>query len=236
MPRYAYKQGQRYAARLLAIADRPIINQQPGLSLLRLEFEMFSWDPAKADLRSLGQIACRDLVIRPGAADDQRVVDYARALMGDRPQIASIDAWKQCARQGAWVTVVMGPLDDRDARNEFEKITPFSANDCRVIEFDYNLAGHWVAPGDAAKAMRVSEATVRRYTRKHLAEYGNALERRTPGGHRRINLILLRHLIQDPTWFDAIRIAGAQRVRELERENMELRRKLLNARKSTKHG
>jgi hypothetical protein len=49
---------------------------------------------------------------------------------------------------------------------------------------------------------------------------------KTDGGQRRVNLVVLRHLLGDPTWHDVARIKYAQQIRELQKENVELRRQL----------
>jgi len=223
MPRYRFEEGQTRIARLLTVVERPIENHDRGLAVLRLEFEIFSCDPHQRRLESTGQIASRDLVVGLRAVSDG-VMKYAQAL--GVAEASSLAAWQRRARPNVWVSITFGPADPRDGRNEFKKIHPFSTEVYDIREFNVDLAKNWVASGEAAKAMGVSEASVRRLTKKYLAEYGSALERRTEGGHRRINLLLLRHIIDDPGWLDAVRIAGAQRVRELERKNAELQRML----------
>ncbi|MGH7137646.1 MAG: hypothetical protein ACREHD_18015, partial [Pirellulales bacterium] len=64
MPRYAYKIGVPYPSRLLAADARPIENDESRkLALLRLEFEIFARFDRDRELRSLGRIASRDLVV-----------------------------------------------------------------------------------------------------------------------------------------------------------------------------
>jgi len=209
MPRHRFEEGQTRIARLLTVVERPIENDDRGLAVLRLEFEIFSCDPNRHRLESAGQIASRDLVIGLRAVSGG-VMKYAQALGVADP--ASLAAWQRCTRTGAWVSITFGPADPRDGRNGFKTIQSFSPEGYDIREFDFDLAKNCATSGEAAKAMGVSEATVRRHTKKYLAEHGSALERRTEGGHRRINLLLLRHLIEDPSWLDAVRIAGAQRV------------------------
>jgi hypothetical protein len=225
MPRYAYKIGVAYPARLLAADTRPIENgKNSNLALVRLEFEIFQVLERDRELRSTGQIACRDLVLWPGAADDFGVVPFARALgVGD---LCKPVAWSARAAEGAWIEIVFGEADEHDGRNRFAGVRTFSPDGYTVVEYRYDLSGDWLRPEDAGKAVGKSASTIRRFTKKHLAEFGELLERRTAGGHRLINIVRLRHLLKDPAWLDAARIESAQRFRELQKENAELKRRL----------
>ena len=206
MPRHAYETGRPYAGRLLRAAERPIENECRTVALVRLEFEMFSRHERQCELRSLGRIASRDLVLCPDAAGDGGVFVFAQALsVSDARRPA---AWSKRAMQGAWIEIVFGPLDERDGRNRFAEIRIFSPDGYRVIEYQHDLSPHWVTPDAAAAGLKLSPATIRRRTKQHLAEWGELLERRTRGGHRRINLLLLRHILQDPAWLDAARITS----------------------------
>jgi transposase-like protein len=224
MPRHAFRQDLPHAGRLLNVVRRPVENEKSAFVVLRLEFEIFHCDQVQRELRSDGQIASRDLMIGSGAADDGGVLRFARAL--GITEADSSAAWIACLRAETWVGIVFGSADEADSRHKFQKVRAFSPNErgYRIREFKFEMSKNWVTSGQAAKALDVSEATVRRHTRRHVAEYGPALERRTTGGARRINLNLLRHIIQDPGWLDEVRIAGGQRVRELEYENTKLRR------------
>lgn len=233
MPRYAYKLGQPYAGRLLAADTRPTENDKSRkLALLRLEFEIFSRDDRRRELRSLGKIACRDLVIGPDAASDNSVVFFAQRLGVRDPR--KPEAWSARAAAVAWVEIVFGEPDGRDGRNRFADVRAFSPDGYTVVEHRYDLSDEWVKPEAASKALCAlardgrgpSASTIRRFTKKHLAEFGELLERRTPGGHRLINFALLRHLLNDPTSFDVAKIECAQQIRELLRENTELKRQL----------
>jgi hypothetical protein len=208
----------------LNVVRRSVENESRSIAVLRVEFEIFHCDEPNRELRSDGQIASRDLIIGPGAASDRGVLRFARAL--GITEAASPGAWIRCLRAETWVGIVFGSADEADSRNKFKKIGPFSpqTRGYEIEEFNFELSKSWVTSGQAAKALDVSEATVRRHTRRYLAEYGPALERRTKGRARRINLNLLRHVIQDPGWLDEVRIASGHRVRELENENAKLRR------------
>lgn len=228
MPRYEYKTGQPYAGRLLAVDPRPIENDKSRkLALVRLEFEIFSRDDRRRELRSLGKIACRDLVISPDAASDNGVVFFAQRLGVRDPR--KPEAWSARAAAGAWVEIVFGEPDGRDGRNRFADVRAFSPDGYTVVEYRYDLSNEWVRPEDAGDAVGKSASTIRRFTKKHFAEWGEKLERRTSGGHRLINLVVLRHLMQDTASLDVPRLEYARRIRELQKENAELRR-MLNAR------
>jgi hypothetical protein len=157
----------------------------------------------RREFRSLGRIASRDLVLSASAANDGGVRYLAQAL--DVRDAANPAAWLARA-QKAWVEIVFGEPDERDGRNRFADVRSFLPDGYAVIEYQYELSDQWVTPEAAARALKLSPATIRRRTKEHLAELGELLERRTPGGHRRINVLLLRHLVQDPAWLDAARI------------------------------
>ncbi len=91
--------------------------------------------------------------------------------------------------------IVFGPHDDFDQRNSFASILPFDPLKHRIQEYD--LASHqdWVRVGKAAEELETSESTVRRRVQSWEIEWGTRLVRpRQPGGHRYLNLRLLRNL------------------------------------------
>lgn len=225
MPRYAYEVGRPYAGRLLAADARPIENDKSRkLAVVRQEFEIFARFDRDRELRSLGRIASRDLIVHPDAASDNGVAFFAQRLGVRDPR--KPEAWSERAAEGAWVEIVFGEFDERDGRNRFADVRVFSLDGCRVVEYRYDLSGDWLRPEDAGKAVGKSASTIRRFTKKHLADWGETLERRTSGGHRYINLLVLRHILQDPLSPDVARIESARRIRELQKENAELRRRL----------
>jgi hypothetical protein len=228
MPRHAFKQDLPHAGRLLNIVRRPVENKNRSIAVLRIEFEIFHCDAVNRELHSDGEIASRDLIIGPGVASDRGVLRIASALGITEAEAASPAAWIGCLRAETWVGIVFGSADEADSRNEFQKIGPFSPHKrgYHIEEFNFELSKSWVTTGEAAKALDLGETTIIRYTKKYVGEYGPALERRRKGGARRINLNLLRHIIQDPGWLDEVRIAGGQRMRELEDENVKLRREI----------
>ena len=225
MPRYPYKPGTPYPGRLLAADTRPIENDKSRkLALVRLEFEIFARFDRDRELRSLGRIASRDLIVHPDAASDNGVAFFAQRLGMSDPH--KPEAWSERAAEGAWVEIVFGDLDERDGRNRFADVRAFSPDGYTVVEYRYDLSGDWLRPEYAGKAVAKSASTIRRFTKKHLAEWGELLERRTPGGHRYINLLVLRHILHDPLSPDVARIESARRIRELQKENAELKRRL----------
>ena len=149
MPRDIYRIGVPYPARLLTAKKRPIENQNGAISLVRLEFEIFQVFERGRQLRSTGQIACRDLVLWPGAADDFGVAPFAMAL--SVRDVCNPAAWSARAKQNAWVEIVFGPLDDRDVRNHFAEIRQFLPGGYTVVAYAYELSKQWVTTGEAAK-------------------------------------------------------------------------------------
>jgi len=233
MPRHAYKTGVAYPARLLAAEKRPIENENRAVALVRLEFEMFQVFERDRELRSTGQIACRDLVLWSGAADDFGVVPFASAL-GVRDACKPA-AWSAMAKRDVWVEIVFGDIDPSDGRNRFAKIARFSPDDYKIVGYAYDLSDQWVTTGEAAALLekhtphgkgRYSQSTIIRRVNKLEPMYRTALVRYTKGEQRRINLLLLRHLLGDPAWLDVARIECAQRIRALPKEIAELKRRL----------
>ena len=229
MPRHVYETGVPYPARLLAADTRPIENDKSRkLALVRLEFEIFQEFERDHQLRSTAQIACRDLVLGLEAAHDNGVRFFAERLGVTDPRNPA--AWSKRADEGAWVKIVFGPPDERDGRNRFAEMRCFSPEGYDVVEHSYELSKDWVTPAQAAcrlpRQLRCSASKIRRFVNHREPELGTGLVRRTPRGHRRINFLLLRHLLGDPAWLDNVRLDSARRIRELERENTELKNRL----------
>ena len=177
--------GMKFAARLLTVRER-------NVCLLRLEFEVFFIHAERKQLRSLGKIACRDLIVTAGISHDWGVAQFIQALsvLGpDRPE-----SWFRRAKERPWVKIVFGGEDPEDERNTFESIFPFDVSGHEIFEYDFQVGGKWVGVGAAVEELDTSEATVRRRVDKWEQEWGARLLRRTKGGQRRINLDLLRHL------------------------------------------
>jgi hypothetical protein len=197
MPRYRFRRGRQYAARVHQIRERPIENSSTsGFHLLRLEFEVFEIDDNRGTLRATGKIACRDLVIGPGVDPtlDSSIAAYVMALRVRSPY--GLAQWLARSKQSVWAAVVFGDLQDPDLRNAVQRIDAFDATGWSVQEYDYDLDEDWVPVSVAADDLECSEATIRRHLVAMEAEWGEKLLRRTPGGHRRIFLPLLRNLWQ----------------------------------------
>ena len=192
MARYRFQPGKEYRGRLLAVRVRPIANGDSRLHLLRLEFEIFP--ESRGELRSGGKVACRDLVVGPESSRDTGVLRFARAL-GVRAEDRLAD-WLAAGQRAPWVRIVFGEPDPEDDRSPFVEFEHFdlATSECRIVEYDFALGGKWVTPAEAADELGCSTATVRRRLNQHCAEWGTRLLRVTTGGHRRINLPLLRDL------------------------------------------
>ncbi len=190
--REAFTPGLRYAGRVHAVRRRPIENRSPALALLRLEFEIFWIDDGQRRLHSLGKIACRDLVVTAGAADDDGVLSFAHAVPVARPE--NVDAWLALHDTRPWVTIEFGALDHEDDRNPFAKIFAFDPRGYTVREYDYRLDDDFVPLSASADALDTSVSTVRRRVDILEAQWGGDLVRRTGGGQRRVKLSLLKHV------------------------------------------
>lgn len=199
MARYTFTPGRPYAGRLLQVSTRPLENDpNTKIALIRLEFEIYSRSDDERTLCSLGKIACRDLVIGPQipAAKDSGIMVYANAL-GLTKRVDSVDSWTGILPGSVWIEIVFGELDPVDYRNPFVKVSRFSPTGWKSKEFDYEIDKIWVTPEVAADDLECSTSKVRRTTKTLYGEWGNKLERRTHGNHRRINLPLLRMLVHN---------------------------------------
>lgn len=192
--RYAFTVGKRFPARLHAVWEKPLENAQ--LKLLRLEFEVFvEVEPRR--LSATGKIACRDLVVGGGMdlSSDPGVMPFVAALRIKNPNRRH--DWLALIGTNHWVAIEFGAVNELDQRNEFHSIYPFDPADRLICEYDFDLHRQWVTPQEAADDLGNSQSTVRRLVAQHEGEWGGQLVRRTLGGHRRINLYLLRNLIGD---------------------------------------
>jgi hypothetical protein len=195
MVRHRFREGIKYAARLRRVVERPIENgPQSGLTLLRMEFEVFGVDGSGKVLSSTGAVACRDLVVGPSAAafKDPSLIVYANALSLRKPDDPG--EWLRLNRQERWVEIVFGVVGEPDLRNRFDSIASLDPAGWSMDEYRYEMDKDWVAVAQAARSLRTSESTVRRRIRELEPEWGAHLLRRTTGGHRRIKLSLLRNL------------------------------------------
>jgi len=191
MARYQFTQGKEYAARIHAVWEKPVENM--GLSLMRLEFEVFQFLDG-GELSSTGKIACRDVVVGPAIDNtgDAGVTPFIAALGVPRPNLPA--SWLALSSRRPWVRLVFGPVGPKDERNSFARIFHLDAQAYEVIEYDYDLDADWVTVTEAADDLECSSSTLRRRVTQNEPEFGERLVRRTSGGHRRINLRLLRNL------------------------------------------
>ena len=192
MARHRFQLGVKHPARLSAVWLKPLENERTHL--LRFEFEIFR-EMNGGLLKSTGKIACRDIAINSSSnvGADRGVRRYAQALKVGRPE--RLEDWLGLTDRQPWVHIGFGPRDSRDQRNSFDEISPFDHTNYRVIDFPYDLSLEWVTAGQAARQLSISPSTVRRIVRRFEPMHGGELVRRTEGGHRRINLALLRNLL-----------------------------------------
>lgn len=199
MSRYVFPAGGMRPARLHAVRRRALENV--SVFLLRLEFEVFEEVPVRI-LRSTGKIACRDLVVGRGldVTADGRIRSWVTALA--LPGLANnLNLWLSLDRrnqhQRPWIKITFGGTDTLDYRTNFQKVEPFDPAGYTLREYDYDLDEQWVSVGIVAERLEMSEASVRRRVSRHLAEFGEQLERRTAGKHRRVNWFLFSNLVND---------------------------------------
>lgn len=190
--RAAFRLHRPYPARLLSVETRPLENR--ALVLLRLEFEIFEEGPS--GLRSLEEIASRDIVVGRtlNLPDDAGIVRYFRALRL-RGRMDSPDAWKAALKLRPWVSIEFGPVEKADQRNSFASIVPYDAAGMPVLAASVDLKKGWEKVGKAAQELKRSKSTIIRLVDAAEVEFGGQLVRRSPGGHRLVNLKLLRRLI-----------------------------------------
>ncbi len=184
-------------ARLHAIVERPVENR--SLSVLRLEFEIFEEIPTGV-LRSTGKIACRDIVVGSSLdlSVDPRGQMWMAALSLPCNRVNHVEEWPPLAwgkrHKRPWVKITFGDVNSRDQRASFDHVVKFDPTGYELNEYDYDLDDQWVSVGVIASRIGISAPTVRRLVKKHLPEFGERLERRTDGNHRRVNWTLLSNL------------------------------------------
>jgi hypothetical protein len=198
MPRYRFREGIEYAGRLLRVMQRPIENSRESqIALIRLEFEIFTLDTLNKTLKSTGAIACRDIVVGPSVplTKDSSLIAYANALEIKKPEDSR--EWLQLQPRSHWLEITFGAVDPIDLRNAFRSLKNFTIQGYFIDEYQYELDRDWVRVAQAARALKISESTVRRRVEELQPEWGAQLVSLTTGKHRRINLPLLRNLWSD---------------------------------------
>jgi hypothetical protein len=190
--REKFRPGKPYPARLLAVETRPLENK--SLVLLRLEFEVFLEGPN--ELRSLEKIACREIALGRTLSlpEDKGVARFFESLKLTG-NMNSPQTWESAQKNSRWVAIVFGAIDHVDERNPFDSIVPYDASGKKVIESVRDLKKGWLQVSEAAEALGISNSTVIRRVNQFEAKFGTRLVRKSVGGHRSINLKLLRQLL-----------------------------------------
>lgn len=194
MTRHQFDTNVVFAGRLHNVIGRPLEND-PSISLLRLEFEVFHRIDGKL-LRSNNRFACRELVIGRAlpANCDSSVSTYVAALSVDRRKVDSPEGWLALTRSKPWIEIRFGPTSNVDYRQPFDRIIRFDPVGWQVEEYEYDRDKEWVSIRQASAVLRCSDSTIRRKVDALKGEFGERLVRLTKGGHRRINIALLKHL------------------------------------------
>jgi hypothetical protein len=193
--RFKFDPNCTYAGRLHRVSKRPTENQFADAVLLRLEFLIFRICERRLSTR--GQIACRDIMLWPGMGKDPGVLRMANALRIE--DAYSTKAWLSAAALPCWIKIHFGdpsPIDQRQPFVEIQGFTP-EADGFQLEKAPHQTDVRWATVQAAASELDTSPSTVRRLIDCHEEEFGESLVRRTTGGHRRINLLLLRLLGQD---------------------------------------
>jgi hypothetical protein len=190
--RFKFDPNSTYAGRLDRISKRPIENQQADAMLLRLEFLIFRVNDGRLSTR--GQIACRDIMLWHGMEKDPGVTRMADAL--GIVDAYSASTWLAAGDRRFWIMIRFGNPSEIDQRQPFEEVRGFNP-EAEGLQLEY--ASHqtdvrWATVHAAASQLDVSESTVRRLIDCNKEQFGESLVRYTAGGHRRINLALLRHV------------------------------------------
>ena len=209
MTRTPFPDGSTRPARLWSVTERPIENRAGHHSLLRIEFEMFIDDTDLGILRSLGTVACQDLVLCHHEPDlDEGVAGFVFSMRVPDPH--DPDSWTQLADADdlsrPWVCITFGEERPVDKRNDFRDIRPYDPGDKTVIECETGVTPEWLTIPRAAQDLDMTEATFRRRLAETLErhpEWEGRLRRRRnnqhgdvgAGQHSEINMVLARHEI-----------------------------------------
>lgn len=199
MTRHQFETNVVFAGRLHNVIRRPLENDPSvAVSLLRLEFEVFRPIIDKV-LRSNNKFACRELVIGQSlpANCDSSVSAYAAALAVDRRKIDSPEGWLALTQSRPWIEIRFGPASQVDCRQPFDRVVRFDPVGWQVEEFQYDRDKQWVSIRQASAVFDCSDSTIRRRVDALKSEFGERLMRFTTGGHRRINIALLKHVTNE---------------------------------------
>ena len=196
MARFRFETDRYYAAELRRVTQRPIENHptREEIHVIRLEFEIFRINDEKMWLYGLGLLASRDLVI--GTLVDQKkdsgLTHYCDVL-GLKAYRRLAD-WKALEKQGKWIKVRFGSLEETTDRNKFECLESFDPNEHKNYEVKrrtFDVAKKWVKVAHAALYLGVSVSTVRRKADKWARAGHDNVVRRGAGSQREINMPLL---------------------------------------------
>lgn len=199
MARFRFQQGQEVAGRLDEVFVRPIENgPKSGVTLLRLEFAVYSIQVRNLGLLPSGALACREIVVGPSidATRDSSLMAYAHAL-GVSGDPRKPERWLALKGLNRWIRITFGVPKPPDHRNPFDKIAAFDVGGYEVHPPAHPDLPPWATVKQVAQALKMSEASVRRMTDELESTWGTDLVRRTDGGHRRINLQLLQTIRND---------------------------------------
>ena len=199
MTRHNFPTNFNHAARLHKVVERPIENTvKSGISLLRLDFEVFHLSAGDV-LRSENRFACRDLVIGHSlrANEDSGVSIYAKALGVRADRVDNPKSWLALTATRPWIEIRFGKPSHVDERQPFSEMKPFVSTGYDIEEYDVDSNKDWVRIGEASEIAGLSASTIRRRLGFFVKEHGDRLLRLTKGGHRKINLALLRHLLDE---------------------------------------
>ncbi len=196
MARFRFETDKYYAAELRKVTQRPIENHptRDKIHLIRLEFEIFRIIDEMMWLRALGFLASRDIVIGTlvDLKKDSGIAQYCEVL-GLR-EYHRLSDWQALEKQGKWIKVRFGSLEEETDRNKFERIESFDPNEHKNYEVKRRTVGvakKWGKVAHAALYLGVSVSTVRRKADKWARAGHDDVVRRGAGSQREINMPLL---------------------------------------------
>jgi len=202
MARFKFETDKYYAAELRKVTQRPIENYptRDKIHLIRLEFEIFRIIDEEMWLLALGFMASRDIVIGTlvDLKKDSGIAQYCEVL--GLKEYHRLSDWKALEKQGKWIKVRFGSLEEETDRNKFERIENFDPKErkkYKVKRLPFDVAKKWVKVAHAAKYLGISVSTVRRKADKWSRAGHDNVVRRGAGSQREINMPLLWDLEED---------------------------------------
>ena len=202
MARFKFETDKYYAAELRKVTQRPIENYptRDKIHLIRLEFEIFRIIDEEMWLLALGFMASRDIVIGTlvDLKKDSGIAQYCEVL--GLKEYHRLSDWKALEKQGKWIKVRFGSLEEETDRNKFERIENFDPKErkkYKVKRLPFDVAKKWVKVAHAAKYLGISVSTVGRKADKWSRAGHDNVVRRGAGSQREINMPLLWDLEED---------------------------------------